>query len=115
MVGDVANDLWLQSRRIGLAKGRIAALDDIRLRLIEMGDCAGANAVAALVDRLRRDLEYQTQVRVAMEARAAVTRAEHPMGAEADPAQRLNDLGSSVDWREMVPSAPGADWAAEAA
>ncbi len=115
MAEDVDNALWLQSRRMAFAKGRIAALDDIRLRLIEMADVAGATAVAALVDRLRRDLDYQTQVRVAMEARAAVTRLEQTSGVDALPARGGSDLAAPFTLGHPAPSAPSAHRAAEAA
>jgi len=100
---------------MALAKGRIAALDDIRLRLIEMADVAGATAVAALVDRLRRDLDYQIQVRVAMEARAAVTRLEQTTVTDPHLSRSGADPAAPVAWREFAPSAPSAHRAAEAA
>jgi hypothetical protein len=114
MAVDVDNDLWLQSHRIGLAKGRIAALDDIRLRLIEMADVAAANALAGLVDRLRKDLDYQNQVMVAMQARAAVTRIEQMTGVDTLSAQSGTDYEAPVAWRDLAPSAPSAHQAAEA-
>jgi hypothetical protein len=79
MVLGTHHEVWPAIRRIGEARGRIAALEDIRLRLIEMGEIASAEATAAQIERLRKGLDYHQHVLVAMRARLARAHAE-PVG-----------------------------------
>ena len=81
MTVDVDTDLWLQLRRTAMIRGQIAALAEIRLRLIEMSDVVAANAVAERLDGLRTNLDYQRHVMVAMQARMAVRRLEQSKAA----------------------------------
>jgi hypothetical protein len=81
MTAGVDADLWLQLRRVAMTKGQIAALDEIRLRLIEMSDLFAANAVAERLDGLRNELDYQRHVLVAMQARMAVKRVDQSRAA----------------------------------
>ena len=74
MAARIDTDLWLQSRRIAVTKSQIAALDASRLRLIEMSDLAEATALAARISGLRKNLEYQKHVLVAMQARTGLRR-----------------------------------------
>ena len=106
MAACVDSALWLQSRRIGETKGRIAALDDIRLRLIEMSDIAAADALAAQLDGLRKDLEYQQQVMVAIEARAAVGRAELAGTADLRSMKNRSDRAALVAWSDSARRRP---------
>ena len=61
-----------------VTKAQIAALDETRLRLIEMSDLFAVNALAARINELRKYLEYQEHVLVAMEARRAMRRVAQP-------------------------------------
>jgi hypothetical protein len=76
MVLTTHHDVWSAVRRIGETRGRIAALDDIRLRLIEMGDIGSADATAAQIDRLKKGLDYHQHVLVAVRARLARSHAQ---------------------------------------
>jgi hypothetical protein len=71
MVLGTHHEIWPALRRIGETRGRIAALDDIRLRLIEMGEIASADATAAQIERLKKGLDYHQHVLVAVRARLA--------------------------------------------
>ncbi len=105
MSGDVGSELWLQSRRIGETRGRLAALEDIRLRLIEMSDCAAAEALGAQIDGMRRCLDYQQSVLVAMRARVAIR------GMDGMSAMRVGSFKGGPDatvartWRVIASSA----------
>jgi hypothetical protein len=70
------HEVWPTMRRIAETRGRIAALEDIRLRLIEMGETASADAAAAQIDRLRKGLDYHRHLLIAVQARLARSRAE---------------------------------------
>jgi hypothetical protein len=65
------HEIWTAMRRIAETRGRIAALEDIRLRLIEMGETASADAATGQIDRLRKGLDYHRHVLVAVQARLA--------------------------------------------
>jgi hypothetical protein len=104
MAACVDSALWLQSRRIGETKGRIAALDDIRLRLIEMSDIAAAETLAGQLERLRKDLDYQQQVMVAMQARAVVGRPEQAGTADLRSMKLRSDRAALAAWSDGAPS-----------
>jgi predicted component of type VI protein secretion system len=76
MAACVDNDLWLQSRRIAVTKSKIAVLDEGGLWLTEMSDAFSPDSVAARMEALQKDLDYQRNVLVAMQARMAVRRLE---------------------------------------
>ncbi len=108
MSGDVDYEFWLQSRRIGEMRGRLAALEDIRLRLIEMSDLGAADALGVQIDGLRRCLDYQQRVLVAMRARLAIK------GMDAISAMRVGSFKAGSDRaapgsrRVIASSAPAA-------
>jgi hypothetical protein len=106
MAACVESALWLQSRRIGEAKGRIAALDDIRLRLIEMSDIAAADALSVQLDRLRKDLDHQQQVMVAMQARVVVGRAEQAGTADLRSMKVRSDRAALAAWSDSARRRP---------
>jgi hypothetical protein len=81
MAARIDNDLRLQSRRIAVTKSRIAALDEGGLWLTDMSDLISPDSVAARREALQKDLDYQRNVLVAMQARMAVRRLEQTMMA----------------------------------
>jgi hypothetical protein len=95
MVPVTNNDLWAAVRRVCEANGRLSSLDDIRLRLIEMGETASANAMLPQLERLRGDLDYHKDILVAVQARLSF---HSPRPSElpviSSPAADLQQLAS---------------------
>ena len=90
MAAGVDIEIWLQSHRLNETRRQIAALRDVLMLLVEMADVAAADAMAARLDRLQKDLEYQNHVMVAMQARAEVRHAARS-AADAVAAPSISD------------------------